>query len=235
MKTNSIITSLKLKSTDTLIMVIFILLGFLVVTQLKVQSTPQKLASLSEQDLGQIIRELTLETDALRKEIFNLQVRLYDYERKEATQRSVLNQAVQDLQTMKILAGIAKVKGPGIKVSIIDEENTLRGYDFLELIDELKSAGAEAIAVNNHRLKLWSFFKDAEGKVYLNGEVIESPYQIIVLGDPEVLYQSLSIPGGVIDTFSPLPGVNLIISRESEIALPATKIRKLKYGKPIKE
>jgi uncharacterized protein YlxW (UPF0749 family) len=200
-------------------------------TQLQIVSTGKKLMDLSEEELGEIISEITLENDALRREIVDIELKLSDYERKREEKRSILNQAVKDLQTLKILGGLVSVEGRGVKVTVTDSEKILKPFDFLEIVQELKGAGAESIAVNNHRLSAFSYFSRREGGLAVDGEEINPPYVFEAIGDPDILSKSLEIPGGVVDTLSSLNGVEVIVEKMDKIILPKTERKEFTYAK----
>ena len=211
--------------------VLSLLFGFLLATQLQVISSGRKLMDLTEEELGAIVREITLENDALRKEIVDLELKLVDYERKRGRERSILNQAIKDLQSLEILGGLVPVEGRGVKVTIVDAEGVLKPFDLLELVQELKGAGAEAIAVNNHRLNGFSYFSRKDGGLAVDGEAIKPPYQVEAIGKPDVLTKSLEIPGGILDTLSSLSGVQVTLIEADRIILPKAKRKKFKYAK----
>ena len=210
----------ELNRTQLIFILISLLLGFVIINQIRSQANLQELYDLSEQEMSLIIRELSVETNSLRDEYVELRIRLSDYERKEADKGELLNKAAQDLQTLKIIAGIVQVDGPGVKLIVHDKEQSLQAYDFLEIIHELKSAGAEAITVNKKRLDAKSYFYIKNGYIFLNNEKVEPPYEIEAIGDTETLYQSLNLPGGVIDTLSSLPEVTVDVSRDAFLLLP---------------
>jgi len=223
--------SFRLYSPILVLAVVSLLFGFMLATQFQIVSSGKKLMDLSEEELGEIVSEITLENDALRKEIVDIELKLADYKRKREEKRSILNQAVKDLQTLKILGGLVSVEGRGVKVTVTDSEKVLKPFDFLEIVQELKSAGAESIAVNNHRLTSFSYFSRREGGVAVDGEEINPPYVIEAIGNPDVLANSLEIPGGVVDTLSSLNGVEVIVEKEEKIVLPKAKRIEFKYAK----
>jgi len=223
--------SFRLYSPILVLAVVSLLFGFMLATQFQIVSSGKKLMDLSEEELGEIVSEITLENDALRKEIVDIELKLADYKRKREEKRSILNQAVKDLQTLKILGGLVSVEGRGVKVTLTDNEKILKPFDFLEIVQELKSAGAESIAVNNHRLTSFSYFSRREGGIAVDGEEINPPYIIEAIGDPDVLANSLEIPGGVVDTLSSLNGVEVIVEKEEKIILPKAERMEFKYAK----
>lgn len=58
------------------------------------------------------------------------------------------------------------------------------GYDdLLKLINELNSAGAEAISINDERIVAMSDLFPVSSFILINGERTTSPYEIKAIGD----------------------------------------------------
>lgn len=210
-----------LSRTSLTIFGLTLVTGFLVVTQWQGQNTAKSmLRSQTEQDLGKIVRELTFETDLLADEVIRLKLQLADYERSKAGNQAILGEAEQSLSQLRIASGLLTVAGPGIEVKISDRKDILETPDLLELIQELKVAGAEAISVNGHRLTANTYFKKQRGKLYVNGERSRAGYNVKAIGDTELLFQSITLAGGMEDRLASLKGVAFSIVKKPELVLP---------------
>jgi len=70
----------------------------------------------------------------------------------------------------------------------------------LDTLQELRTAGAEAIQVNGEvRLVAQSSLEDAVGGLLIDGELVTAPFVIDVIGEPHTLAGSLSFPRGPAD------------------------------------
>jgi uncharacterized protein YlxW (UPF0749 family) len=206
------------------VIVISFLIGFLLVTQLREQrSAIHSLREASEKDLGQIVRDLNTETNALRLEKARLELQLLKIERTAADNKTVLQEASKRLANLKILAGIGEVKGPGIRIIVTDEKKVLTDLDLYDLINEIRAAGSEAISVNGYRLTAESSFSLINGEIILAGKRIAPPYEIKVIGRPETLYQGLVLPGGIRDSLTSLEGVSFYITKEKDLLVAAAQ------------
>lgn len=122
----------------------------------------------------------------------------------------------KELLKAQFLAGLTDVKGPGIIVTLNDSKiplppdmppgalgatppNIIHDTDIGQVVNELKAAGAEAIAVNDQRLVAVSPIRCAGPTVFVNNTPQTPPYVIKVIGDPKILTTSLSMSGGVAD------------------------------------
>jgi Uncharacterized protein conserved in bacteria len=104
-------------------------------------------------------------------------------------------------QTM-LKAGFTEVKGPGITIKLDDaaarQEDTplnwliIHDQDIKILLNELKSSGAQAIAINGERITAISEQVCAGPTILINGNRYSVPYKIEAIGDPELLYADIS-------------------------------------------
>jgi uncharacterized protein YlxW (UPF0749 family) len=97
-----------------------------------------------------------------------------------------------------ILSGRLPAVGPGVRVSLQDPNGTIRSATMLNMLEELRNAGAEAIQVGNQRVTASSAFTGAPGAIQLDGVTLRPPYVWLVIGDPDTIATALEIPGGAL-------------------------------------
>ncbi len=142
----------------------------------------------------------------------------------------------KELLQAQILAGLTDVKGNGIVVTLTDNEETekIEAHDLMNLVNELKSAGAEAISINDQRIvnmsDIVNIYINEESqyivvnKVLNKEKVILSPYVVKAIGDPKYLESALTVKKvGFMDQYSK----NATLERQNNIKIP-------KYDKEIK-
>lgn len=211
------------------------LVGFLVVSQLRgTQPFSQRLANETEGDLARILAGLNAEADALRDEIATLKLQLFDLESSTRTDEAAQESAEEQLRTLEVLAGTVAVTGPGIALTVDDPGGNV-GYDSLiDIVQELRDAGAEAIAVNGRRIGVASAFAESEDKVTLDGVALASNYQVLAIGQSATLEGGLKIPGGILDTLAALRDVKVDLRRSERLDLPAlTRPPSFRVARPI--
>lgn len=114
----------------------------------------------------------------------------------------------QQIKEANMLLGLTDVYGEGVTITLTDgviSSNTLKVEDLLihdidlvNVVNELKNAGAEAIEINGKRIVSTSSI-DCDGNVIsVNGEKITSPFTINAIGYPELL-STLNRAGGYLD------------------------------------
>lgn len=210
-------------------------LGLMLAAQFR--TTQELKASLPYQrieDLSARLSQAEKERDALRKEVQRL---------KDDTGAEVL---VKDLQQLKMNAGVLPVSGPGVIVSLDDSKKSskpgenpnlylIHDDDLLKVINELRAAGAEAIAINEQRLIATSEIRCAGPTVSVNNSRFSPPYVIRAIGDPKSLEASLKMRGGVIETLK-FWGIQVSVTPEENVLVPAYKgAFRYDYAKPVRE
>jgi uncharacterized protein YlxW (UPF0749 family) len=137
----------------------------------------------------------------------------------------------EQLEAGRIAMGLTDVKGPGIVMSLEDSKLRIESsatadallvhdYDLWAVVNELRSAGAEAISVNDQRVIGETAVRCAGSVLQVNGVPVTSPFEIKAIGDAKTLAGALSIPNGVIDRFKTyqLPAK---VQRQEELVIKA--------------
>ncbi len=133
----------------------------------------------------------------------------------------------QELEQAKTLLGLTDVTGQGVIVTLTDTQEALYTYtadDLLQLINELKYAGAEAISINDNRIiNLTDIAMISDSLIVMNGgkNRISSPYVIKAIGDPKYLISTLSIKNsGYIDQME-ANGMKIEVEEKNNIEIKA--------------
>ena len=196
--------------------------GFLLVSQLRAtERSSQRLEAESEEDLARILAGLTGEADALRDEIGDLKLQLVDLRASTRESDASARAAQEQLQALSVLAGTVPVTGPGVQLVIEDPDRSVRYDSLLDAVQELRDAGAEAIAINGIRVGVASSLEERDGRVLLDDVPLATPYRIAAIGQTTTLDGGLKIPGGVLDTLDALRGVRASVQRSAKLELPA--------------
>lgn len=198
------------------------LVGFLLTAQVRSQrSVTSLLEAESEEDLTRIFASLNEESAGLRDEIAGLRLELARLESSAAGERVAREGARRELSQLEILAGLVPVKGPGVVVRITDPEDEFDFELLLDLVQELRDAGAEALSVNGRRVGAATAFSSLRGRLTVGGVPVDAPYEVEAIGDPDTLEGGLNIPGGAIDTLSAVETLAARVERRRELRVAA--------------
>ncbi|GEL93553.1 DUF881 domain-containing protein [Cellulomonas composti] len=174
-------------------------LGFAVVVQVR-QTDESTLSSLRQEDLVRILDETTERGDALREEITDLRGELDELVSGSDRQQAALDALRRSAVTQGILSGRLPAEGPGVRVDVVDPDGGLEPITMLNLLEELRNAGAEAIQLGDQRVTASSAFTGSRGHLQLDGQELSSPYTWYAIGDSQTLSIALQIPGGALAT-----------------------------------
>jgi uncharacterized protein YlxW (UPF0749 family) len=213
------------------VFLVAILLGFMAVTQWRSQSANDGLTGLSVQELGELVANLTTRNDQLRDEIRTLE-----------RQRDAVANAVEggdtsaaqiraDLSRVLGWSGALGVTGTGVRVTV---DGQLPGDAVEELINELRNAGAEAIAIGRIRVVPGVVVTGPPGSLFVTGIPLSEPIELLAIGSQEILSGTMTRAGGPIAQFAArYPDATLTVEVADRLSLPPTD-RSLgpKLGRP---
>lgn len=173
------------------------LLGFAVVTQVRDNQVDDSYAGLRQQDLIDVLSGLSGARQRAEAERARLERLRDDLQSDTSRRQAAVQQAETEADTLAILAGLVPVTGSGVRIVISEETGRVRLGSLLDVVQELRTVGAEAIAVNGEvRVVAQTSFEEVEGGFLIDGEVLEPPYVIDVIGQPELLSEAISFIDG---------------------------------------
>lgn len=179
----------------------------------------------------------SMREEELRQEVLNWKTKYNEIDEKlqanndkiqEYTNIIQNNQQASDLLEQELieynmLIGKTNVTGSGVVLKLID--NTYMSYtasNLSYLVNELKYAGAEAIAINGQRIINTTDIAFINDKyILINGERVVSPYEVKAIGNKEELETVLNFPeAGFIEDYKQR-GYTIQMSVEDNIKVPA--------------
>ncbi len=199
------------------------------------------LETMQETELrAEITAIKTKYTEALEK-LEETRTMIKEYEETINTDKEASVLLANELEKSRNILGKNAVQGEGIIVTLVDVEvgkyGKITANDLIELLNELKAAGAEAISINGHRIVNTSYVVDLTSTyIGVNGERIVSPYVVKAIGDITYLESGLSQKQyGYIDT-KVNSGKNVTLEKSENIQINAyNKILKFKYAKEVEQ
>lgn len=224
-----------------------LILGILIATQFKVQQhSGMFLSEYRSPDLIRLVRDAQLQNTELENQISDMRSRLAAYEMGEKGKTEVSQDMLKELQKDRLEAGVVPVKGPGVEVMLNDSRRPpkpgeddyfylVHDVDLIQLENELWSAGAEAISVNDQRLVAGSSIRCVGPTILVNTFRLSPPYRVKAVGDPDTLATALKMRGGFMDAMgiSLAHGVSVQIAKRNDLELPAFGgVMVFKYATP---
>lgn len=204
------------------ITIIFLIFGMVISMQFKTQ---QKLInSLAYQDARDLItiyhnmKEKEEDLSSTVKELRQSKnIIIAEVEKEE----ELIERTQKDIEQLQILNGELPVTGTGITVTITRDAPLLH-YDLLDLINELWATGAEAIAINDHRITAGTYItQQTSDDIFINDEKLLFPCVVKAIGDSHTLEKGLTFTGGLVENWKILYGIYPSITVRENILIPA--------------
>jgi uncharacterized protein YlxW (UPF0749 family) len=177
--------------------VLLALVGFAAVTQVRTNETDDTYSGLRQQDLIDLLSALAVTRQRTEAEIARLE-RVRDELRDDTSKRrAALEEAQDQVDNLSILAGQVPVTGPGVRITITEVDGTVELSSLLDTIQELRTAAAEAIQINGSvRVVAQTSFESVEGGFEIDGQLVQQPYVIDVIGEPSLLKEAMTFGFG---------------------------------------
>ncbi len=202
-------------------------LGFLLAVQLQTQSALKRptLPTRRLETAVEMLQQIERERDALADENRSLREAVTG----RASNRASLRELVAELQRAQVLAGLTKVTGPGVVITLSDSDRPARpgedeevylihAEDLLATVNELRAAGAEAIAVNGQRIVASTAIRCVGPNILINTNKVSPPFIIEAIGDQNDLSQ-VDMRGGMLDSLRAW-GMQVEIVAKDPLSLP---------------
>ena len=194
------------------------LVGFAGVTQVRSNQVDDTYAGLRQQDLIDILNSLAGTTQRTEDEIQRLEATRDDLQDDTSARQAALEAARDQAQALSILAGTVPVTGPGVTITIEDESGRVRVGPFIDMVQALRSAGAEAMQINHEvRVIAQTSFDEGTGGLFVDGRLLEAPFTVDVIGPPDSLVDALRFPDGPQDQFAEDDSAELTFEEVSSV------------------
>lgn len=198
--------------------VVCLIFGMALMVQLRTESRLQPLGGADgDANLAAIAGDLYDSNTTLREELDQL-----------AAQRSTIASAEEDtraeemrseLGQLQAFNGTAPVRGPGIQLVV---DAPIRPVDLQDLLNEMRNAGAEAIAIGDQRVVYSTSIGGTTERLLVNGNPVGRPIVIQATGSPDVLDRALSRKGGMVSYLqTSYPTGRITLTQATSLTLPA--------------
>jgi uncharacterized protein YlxW (UPF0749 family) len=208
-----------------------LLVGVLLVGQLRSQARPTEISTLSAQELSQLVDQLSERNRQLRAALADLQQTLREYNAVGTQGQSALDVSREDLRRITAFGGLAPVEGQGIVLQVTGDLDAIALND---LLNELRNAGAEALAVDQIRITNRSVAIQGPVSLLIDGQQVGRTFTLSAIGSPEGLLSTMERPGGIIAQLQQFIDASIVATQSTVITLPATDISLVpQVAKPV--
>lgn len=205
--------------------IVCVLLGILVSLQLKNINNAQNIQLTNNKRLSEIQEELIVQT-RINRDLADRYAKLNDYvkavDNKTVEADDTLKRIVEEKKNAEIFAGLTEVSGSGVSITLLaGTDSFIRDSDIRSVVNELRAAGAQALAVNDERLVAVSEIREAGKYIVINGKQFPANSQFVIkaIARADDLERSITMVSGIGDKLE-LYNVDFKISKSDKITIP---------------
>ena len=222
--------------------VLAVIIGFITTVQLKSNITYQGIVTIPKLlDLQNEIKNVETENKQLNDTIREHAMRLSEYKAEVEDTGSIFGIMKSELEKGKNYANYSTVQGPGIIMTLNDSQREvaegedvawylIHDIDILEIVNELRTAGAEAISINDERVISTTGIRCGGPTINIDGKRHTVPFIIKAIGDPKALEASALAPESYIELYMEYTGIQVEINKVEKLTIAGYKGRdKLRY------
>ena len=196
------------------ILVYIMFMQFKVVNQTDITSLTTK----RESELREELDDWQSKYEDTANQLEQAKMNLEEYKNKIDDTQASSELLDKELQQAELYLGKTDVEGAGIIINLSDGTANIIAEDLINLMNELKTAEAEAISVNGQRVTNLTEFADVDSYIVVNGTRLSSPYTIQVIGNQKYLECGITAKGGFSDDMTS-NGKNISITEDNNIKI----------------
>ncbi|MHB1392288.1 MAG: DUF881 domain-containing protein [Clostridia bacterium] len=219
-----------------------VIIGFITTVQFKANTTYQGIVTIPKLlDLQNEIKNVEVENKQFNESISEQAERLAEYKAGVESTGSIFGLMQNELERIRNYSDYEKVQGPGIIITLNDSQQEIaegedvawyliHDIDILEIVNELRMAGAEAIAINDERVTSSTSIRCGGPTINIDGKRHAVPFVIKAIGDPKALEASALAPESYIDLYMSYSGIQVEIQKVEKLIIKGYEGRnKLRY------
>ena len=217
-----------------------VLLGMAIVTQVRQNESGDSLETARPADLLVLLDSLQQREGSLNTEVADLQRTLQQLQASGSSDQAAIENAQSRLEALSIQIGTVAATGPGVTLTIEDNAPGVPAETMLDVINELRAAGAEALEIRGGdqqaavRVGIDTWIVGTPGALTVDEVTLRPPYSVLAIGDPPTLAAAMNIPGGAMDSVKRVGGTMVIQQAERVDVTALRQPKPRQYAQPVK-
>lgn len=200
------------------------------------QTDITEIESMRESELRTALSEWKTKYEEVNTQLEETNNRIDEYNQTIEDNEAASELIEEELIESNMLVGKTDVYGEGIVVTLSDGSKQIEAYDLIDLVNELKYAGAEAISINEIRVLATTDIIDMADYTYImvNLQRTQGPYVVKAIGDKDYMSTILNLKGsGFVDRSS---GINVNVKTENRVKIPKSNSEfEIEYMKEVEK
>lgn len=219
-------------ASQLVVAVLVAALAFAVTVQVR-QDDGTDYSSLRGVELVELLKSVDVANERLAAQIDDLTATRDQLVASQGDPQEAEQVARERAEQLAVLAGSVGATGPGVRLVVDDPDGVVDAGLVLDVLQELREAGAEAIVVDETaRVVAQTYVLDDEDGLRIGGRQVTSPYVLDVIGDPGTLEEAASFRGGILDLLE-ARGARATVARRETITITAlADVRTPEYARP---
>lgn len=215
------------KDITAVTIVIFIVCIVLVsVTLMQFRTIEQtdltEIENMRESELRTALSEWKTKYEEVYAQLLDVNQKIEEYNKTIVDNEAAAELVDEELKESNIQVGKTDVYGEGVIVTLSDGDRSVISEHLLDLVNELRYAGAEAISINENRVLATTDIIDMADYSYImvNLQRIEGPYVIKAIGNKEQLSSILNLKGSGFIPKTNADGLKASSKMENKVEIP---------------
>lgn len=163
-----------------------------------------EIENMRETELRKTLSEWKTKYEEVEAQLEDTNKKIEEYNEKIEKNEEASELIDKELEESNLAVGKTDVYGEGVIVTVNDGEQEVVAWDLIDLVNELKYAGAEAISINDVRIINTTDIFDLRNYSYITvgQQRIEAPYVIKAIGNQDYLSSILNLKdSGFVDRY----------------------------------
>ena len=173
---------------------------------------------MRESELRALLSDWKTRYEDVAKQLEDTNKRIEEYNKTIEDNEAAADLIDDELTESNILVGKTDVYGEGVEVTLSDGDySDVNASHLIDLVNELRYAGAEAISINGIRILAMTDIVEMDSYILISLQRVQGPYVVKAIGDKDYMSTILQLKGsGFVDITSDI-NVSLAIKNRVEI------------------
>ena len=182
------------------------------------QTDITEIENMRESELRTALSEWKTKYEDVSTQLEETNKKIEEYNKTIEDNEAAAELIDEELTESNILVGKTDVYGEGVEVTLSDGYDRVYASDLLDLVNELRYAGAEAISINGVRILAMTDIVDMDSYILVNLQRLQGPYVVKAIGDKDYMSTILQLKGsGFVDITT---RINVSLKVENKVEIP---------------
>ncbi len=182
------------------------------------QTDITEIETMRESELRALLSDWKTRYEDVAKQLEDTNKRIEEYNKTIEDNEAAADLIDDELTESNILVGKTDVYGEGVEATLSDGDySDVNASHLIDLVNELRYAGAEAISINGIRILAMTDIVEMDSYILISLQRVQGPYVVKAIGDKDYMSTILQLKGsGFVDITSDI-NVSLAIKNRVEI------------------